>query len=259
VDEGIVGRLLMRGKNVTQGYYLNAAATQAILHNGWLDTGDLAVMQSGELYITGRLKELIIINGQNYYPHDLEAILYQYAEVSSGKVAVCGVRHAEDETDQLLVFVVHKAKDNNFAATAATIRQVINHHTGLVVEQVVPTTQLPKTTSGKIQRYALGLAYLNGDFSATLAQQKKAPIDEKIQLSQLEAELKQMCMDVISNKSFGVKDNLMELGLSSLALAQIHEAVDARYPDSLELTDFFDYPSIEQLAVHLAEKIVVID
>src|SRR5215469_6089610 len=68
------GQLWLRGPSATTGYYRNAQATTALLHDGWLDTGDLAYMADGELYITGRAKDVIIKGGRNIYPHELEEI-----------------------------------------------------------------------------------------------------------------------------------------------------------------------------------------
>jgi acyl-CoA synthetase (AMP-forming)/AMP-acid ligase II len=71
-----VGHLLIKGDNVTRGYFRNPEANAAAISaDGWLRTGDLALWHDGELYVTGRSKEIIFVNGQNYYPHDIEAVL----------------------------------------------------------------------------------------------------------------------------------------------------------------------------------------
>ena len=71
-----VGHLLIKGDNVTRGYFRNPEANAAsISADGWLSTGDLALWHDGELYVTGRSKEIIFVNGQNYYPHDIEAVV----------------------------------------------------------------------------------------------------------------------------------------------------------------------------------------
>ncbi len=70
-----VGHIQIRGENVTRGYYDEPAAdSAAFTADGWLRTGDLGLMHDGELFVTGRLKEILFVNGQNYYPHDLEHI-----------------------------------------------------------------------------------------------------------------------------------------------------------------------------------------
>ncbi len=97
---GRIGHILIRGANVTGGYFeepdVNAAT---ITRDGWLRTGDIGLIVEGELYITGRAKEIIFVNGQNYYPHDLEGIATQAPGMELGKVVVAGVRPPGAETD----------------------------------------------------------------------------------------------------------------------------------------------------------------
>ena len=93
VPDGTVGHLLMRGDNVTAGYFQNPEANAAAFTaDGWLRTGDLALLHAGELYVTGRSKEIIFVNGQNYYPHDLEAVLQAEPGLELGKVIAAGAR-----------------------------------------------------------------------------------------------------------------------------------------------------------------------
>ncbi len=130
-------------------------------------------MHDGELYITGRAKEIIFVNGQNYYPHDLESIAQQAPDMELGKVVVAGVRPPGAETDQLTVFVLYRGDLAQFPALATTIARLINEQAGLEVAQVVPVKRIPKTTSGKIQRHLLEQQLLDGEFSADLAEAGK--------------------------------------------------------------------------------------
>src|SRR6202034_3016821 len=92
MPEDEVGHILIRGRSVTQGYYGDPEATAlAIDADGWVDTGDLGVMLEGELYITGRTKEIIFVNGQNYYPYDLENIAQRAPGLDLNKVVAAGV------------------------------------------------------------------------------------------------------------------------------------------------------------------------
>ena len=90
---GRIGHVHISGDNVTRGYFedpqANAAAFTA---DGWLRTGDLGLMHGGDLYISGRAKEIIFVNGQNYYPHDLETIAQRAPGLELGKVVAAGVR-----------------------------------------------------------------------------------------------------------------------------------------------------------------------
>ncbi|HEY4747753.1 MAG TPA: AMP-binding protein, partial [Steroidobacteraceae bacterium] len=134
-----IGHVHMTGANVTRGYYedgeANAAAFTA---DGWLRTGDLGLMHGGELYISGRAKEIIFVNGQNYYPHDLEAIAQRAPGLELGKVVAAGVRARGAETEQLVVFVLHRGGMPEFLPVATQVARLINEQTGLEVAQVVP-------------------------------------------------------------------------------------------------------------------------
>ena len=137
---------------ISRSRQLNAATFTG---DGWLRTGDLGLLLDGETYITGRAKEILFVNGQNYYPHDLEAIAQRAPDMELGKVVVAGVRPPGAETDQLTVFVLHRGDLAEFPALATEITRLINEQAGLEVAQVVPVKRIPKTTSGKIQRHLL--------------------------------------------------------------------------------------------------------
>ncbi|MFO0451847.1 MAG: AMP-binding protein, partial [Pseudomonadota bacterium] len=101
LPDGTVGHLLIRGENVTKGYYeLPEVNARTITPDGWLDTGDLGLVRDGHLSITGRAKEIIFVNGQNYYPHDLEAIAQRASGLELGKVVATGCRPRGAETDE---------------------------------------------------------------------------------------------------------------------------------------------------------------
>jgi len=251
-----VGHVLIRGDNVTRGYYRDPAATTAsISEDGWLVTGDLGFVSAAGLAITGRAKEILFVSGQNYYPQDLEAIIEKNAGIELGKVAVCGARADNAATDEVLAFVLFRGELTEFLDTVKAVRKAVNEHIGIVVSHVIPVAKIPKTTSGKIQRYLLADAYQKGEFNdilATLHQLTASAADAVPEAhSEIERNLKQICDAFLTDRPVGVHDNIFELGTSSLTLAQIYQRIDAIYPGQLEVTDFFDYPTIAELAKYL--------
>ena len=171
LPEGRIGHVHLSGDNITRGYYEDPAANAAAFTaDGWLRSGDLGLMHAGDLYISGRAKEIIFVNGQNYYPHDLEAIAQRAPGLELGKVVAAGVRPRGAEVEQLVVFVLHRAGAEEFLPLANQVARLINEQTGLEVSQVVPVKRIPKTTSGKIQRHVLEENYVDGEFDAELAQ-----------------------------------------------------------------------------------------
>jgi acyl-CoA synthetase (AMP-forming)/AMP-acid ligase II/aryl carrier-like protein len=256
---GQVGHILIRGPNVTQGYIGDPQATALVLGaDGWLDTGDLGVMHEGNLYITGRAKEIIFINGQNYYPYDLENIAQRAPGLDLNKVVTAGVSKPGAQGEELMVFVLHRGAIEEFAATANAVSRLINEHTGIEVAQVIPVKRIPKTTSGKVQRHVLEKAYIDGEFDQELAQLaalRAAHTGPQVSGSELEGKLQAICEAALPGKRIEVTDNLFEIGASSLKLIEIHENIDRVYPGLIDLTELFDHPTIEDLAKHLEGKL----
>ena len=260
LGEDAVGRVWIRGDNVTAGYYRNDAANEAALTGeGWLDTGDLGFTHERDLLITGRAKEIIFVNGQNHYPQDLEAVAQSAAGVELNKIAAAGVRPPGADADELVLFVVFRGHTSDFVPIAREVSGLINHHTGLAVARVVPVKHMPKTTSGKLQRAQLAREFAEGAFADVVAEldglmRASGGAGETESEAGLAADLKAICDEVVPNKKIGYDDDLFEIGLSSLELAQIHEGIEARWPDRLEVTDLFDYPTINDLAAFLEEN-----
>jgi acyl-CoA synthetase (AMP-forming)/AMP-acid ligase II/aryl carrier-like protein len=259
LPQGQVGHILIRGPSVTRGYFGDAEATAlAIDADGWVDTGDLGVLLEGELYIAGRSKEIIFVNGQNYYPYDLENIAQRAPGLDLNKVAAAGV--ARDAQGELLViFVLHRGSMQDFLAVAASVSRLVNEHTGLEVAQVIPTKRIPKTTSGKVQRHLLEQAYIDGEFDAELKELESLRQAQggaaHVSGTELESRLQSICEAALPGKRIDVHDNLFDIGASSLKLIEIHEHVDRDFPGLIDLTELFDYPTIAQLAKHLEGKL----
>jgi acyl-CoA synthetase (AMP-forming)/AMP-acid ligase II len=254
-----VGHVLIRGENVTSGYYRDPASTQSAIQNGWLDTGDMGFQSPAGLAITGRAKEIIFVSGQNYYPHDIEIVLEKHAGIEPGKGAACGARPDNASADEVLVFVLHRGNESDFMPIARAVRKAVNEFVGIPVDHVIPVTRIPKTTSGKIQRFKLAESYLNGEFSEVLEALRRLSHDSGAAHEEthgdIERNLKDICDMFLKDRPIGLHDNIFELGTSSLTLAQIYERIEVIYPGQIEVTDFFDYPTIAKLAEYLESRL----
>jgi acyl-CoA synthetase (AMP-forming)/AMP-acid ligase II/aryl carrier-like protein len=260
LPDGRVGHILIRGPNVTRGYFGDPEATaQAIGADGWVDTGDLGFMHEGSLYIAGRSKEIIFVNGQNYYPYDLENIAQRAPGLDLNKLVAAGVAREGSKGEELVIFVLHRGTMQEFLPTAAAVSRLINEHTGLEVAQVIPTKRIPKTTSGKVQRHLLEAAYIDGEFDAELAELTSLRESQggaaRVSGTELETRLQSICETALPGKRIDVNDNLFEIGASSLKLIEIHENVDREFPGLIDLTELFDHPTIAELAKHLESKL----
>jgi acyl-CoA synthetase (AMP-forming)/AMP-acid ligase II/acyl carrier protein len=255
-----IGRILIRGANVTRGYFADPATTAAAIDaDGWLDTGDLGMFHEGSLYVTGRAKEIIFVNGQNYYPHDLENIAQRAPGLELGKVVAAGVRRPGSQGEDLVLFVLHRSGMPEFLATATAVARLINEQAGLEVTEVVPVKRIPKTTSGKIQRHLLVQSMVDGEFDAELAELAALRSSHggaaQVRGSELEGRLRAICEAALPGKRIEIDDNLFELGASSLKLIEIHETIDRDFPGQIDLTELFDHPTIRELAAHLQRKL----
>ncbi|HEY5020423.1 MAG TPA: non-ribosomal peptide synthetase [Steroidobacteraceae bacterium] len=258
LPEQRVGHIHIRGENVTHGYFeddeTNAATFSA---DGWLRTGDLGLIHEGELYITGRHKEILFVNGQNYYPHDLERIAEAVPGLELGKVVVAGVRPPGTETELLLVFVLHRGDLSEFLPLSRQVARVLGEQAGLELDAVVPVRRIPKTTSGKVQRHLLEQEYLAGAFDAELSELERLGGTRAHTVQPngaIEQQLRNICETELEGRSIDVDESLFDLGASSLKLIAIHERIERLWPGLVEVTDIFEHPSIGALSAFIEAK-----
>jgi 1-acyl-sn-glycerol-3-phosphate acyltransferase len=165
LPERRVGRLEFRGPSATAAYYRNPTATRALFRDGWLDSGDYAYMATGEVYITGRVKDLIKRGGRNLYPYDLEQAVGELAGVRRGCVAVFASRPPDAETERLVVVAETRLQDEAARdALRRGIQQAAADVLGAPADDVLlaPPHAVLKTSSGKIRRLACREAYEQG-------------------------------------------------------------------------------------------------
>jgi acyl-CoA synthetase (AMP-forming)/AMP-acid ligase II/acyl carrier protein len=249
IVDGIVGNIQVQGAGVTERIYGDDLATAELFSgDGWLRTGDCGVIVDGQLVITGRSKDIIIVNGQNYYPHDIEEIAARLDGLDLGKVVVGGTKTEDSQTEELLVFVLYRQDLDAFASIAEAVRGTIGEQTGLEVDHVIPVSRIPKTTSGKVQRVKLLNAYLDGEFGDAIRASEPAPVAPGGDDDPLVTELMSICSEFAKDRSIGADDNLFEVGVSSLTLTEIVLAIDERYPGKLDISDLFDYPTLREIA-----------
>lgn len=150
-EDGVEGQIHFRGPSVAKGYFRNEEATrEAFRADGWLATGDLGYMWEGEVYVTGRLKDLIIINGRNIHPQAIEWPLYELEGVRPGNVVAFS--RPGKGTEELIIAI--ETTGNPPENLEDQVRDAVTKEFGVPVTEVVllDAGQLPKTSSGKLQR-----------------------------------------------------------------------------------------------------------
>lgn len=161
-----VGNLQFKGPSSMQGYYNNPTATAAVYHHGWIDSGDLAYLVDGEVYITGRRKDLIIKAGRNIYPAEIEECVGKVQGVRLGCVAAFGVTDLERSTEQLVIVAeTRETATDKRDIIVGHIREAVSSLLDIVPDKVilVPPHAVPKTSSGKLQRAQCKAMYLSGE------------------------------------------------------------------------------------------------
>jgi len=191
LPDGEVGEIWLHGNNIGRGYWARPEETERVFGNKlqcrlpvgshadgapseatWLRTGDLGIYLDGELYITGRIKDLIIVDGRNHYPQDIEATTAEASSaVRSGYVAAFSVpANGPGEAGERLVIVAERAPiaaRTDLQPVIDAIRAAVSRRHGLALSDVllVAAGTIPRTTSGKLARRACRAQYLKGELS----------------------------------------------------------------------------------------------
>ena len=178
VPERTEGHLWFRGASATAGYYKNAGATTKLLEGGppetdseypWMNSGDRAYQADGEIYITGRVKDIIIKGGRNLYPHEVEELASRVDGIRKGCVVSFGLKGEETGTEKLVIVAESREEDRKKrAAIAAAMNEEVLRGLGLPPDRIelIPPGSIPKTSSGKLRRDETKQLYLAGTLTA---------------------------------------------------------------------------------------------
>ncbi len=169
VGERVTGRLEFQGPSATSGYFENEQKTRDLFRDGWVDTGDQAYLAGGELFIAGRIKDIVIRAGRHYYPQELEEPISQLPSVVKNGVVLFGTADRATGTERIVVAVEANTDDQ---PTLDLLRQSIREMSASILGQPVddivigaPDT-IPRTENGKVRRSAAKALYENGKLGA---------------------------------------------------------------------------------------------
>jgi acyl-CoA synthetase (AMP-forming)/AMP-acid ligase II len=263
---GRVGEVWVSGPSVAQGYWRRPEETvetfQARAEEGGqphLRTGDLGFLHDGELFITGRIKELIIIRGRNHYPQDIERVAEASHEaIRPGHLAAFSVSGESEERLVVVAELQRGGRGTAAAAVAAAVRRVVGEAFGLQVDQLVliRTGSLPRTSSGKIQRSTCRAALLAGELNVVEAwsSREAEPRDSgAAPRTIVECQLAEIWAQVLGRESVGIRENFFDLGGASIQVMQVVDAA-AQVGIALAPEMFFEHQTIADLASVLDQK-----
>lgn len=162
LEEGMVGSVLVQGASIMTGYYNNPEETQKALKPGnWLDTGDIGFLYEGDLYITGRRTDVIIVNGRNIRAQDIEELAEQQPEIRSREASAFGVNDADGTTTIVLVIECRITSLTERHSLIKRLQQLVYMAFGVnCIVELVPPHTLPRTSSGKLSRFAARQGYI---------------------------------------------------------------------------------------------------
>ncbi|MCV6637702.1 thioester reductase domain-containing protein [Candidatus Albibeggiatoa sp. nov. NOAA] len=268
LPETQVGEIWIAGSSVAQGYWNQPELSQAIFNahlqdgqGGFLRSGDLGFIQDGQLYVTGRLKDLIIIRGRNHYPQDIELTVERsHPALAPSSGAAFSIQQGNNES-LIIVQEVQRAQVRRLDAEAVfqAICQTVTQQHEVVVEAIVllKPGQLPKTSSGKVRRNQCRQDYLNDNLAAlaqwngqqqTTSTQKTAepstPTEQRlITILQTALEPKDSIWDKHTN--------FAALGLDSLHFIHFHNTLQGQLQQSISLDDMMACDNLTELAQYL--------
>lgn len=159
-----IGKVWCRGPSVMVGYFRDEASTEACMKDGWLDTGDMGYLSDGYVYIVGRAKDMIIVNGRNHWPQDIEWAVEQLPGFKAGDIAAFAITTPGGEETPAVLVQCRTSDDAERSRLRDEIRERVRSVTGMnCVVELVPPRTLPRTSSGKLSRAKARNLYLAGE------------------------------------------------------------------------------------------------
>ncbi|MCA9901894.1 MAG: AMP-binding protein [Ardenticatenaceae bacterium] len=284
------GEIWIAGSSVAQGYWQNDAANvatfQAFLadtgEGPFLRTGDLGFVRDGQLYVTGRLKDLIIIRGRNHAPQDIELTVEKsHQALRPG----CGVAFSVEEAGEERLVVVQEVqrqvRDPDVAAIAAAVRQAVveNHELQVYAVVLLKPGGVPKTSSGKLQRRACRADYLADSLERvigsnliplsgaepgieegiTLTRSELLTVEPAQQWTILSAYLRKLLAQSLKVPvgQLGLEQPFTSLGLDSLMALELKARIETDLEVKIPLVTFMEHPTIAQITDELWASIIV--
>lgn len=276
LKENEIGEICYAGPSVTKGYWKKEDETKknfiydADTQQYLLKTGDLGFMDNdGEIFITGRIKDLIIIRGMNFYPQDLERISF----LSDDKLKTGGAAAFSVETERgekiIIIQEIEREEDGSVDCEdlAAKIRENILKAHGIIIDEIIFVSAMgvPRTPSGKIQRKKAKEIYIGGGFNEKIGVSKiseERNADIKIETEQ---DLERYIQSLLANElkididQINNEISFMEMGINSIMSLHIKEALEEKLKRKILPTLMFNYNTISQLGMFLWEQVTEAD
>ncbi len=164
LPDRIIGKIWCTGPSIMTGYFRDEESTAACMQNGWLDTGDMGYLSAGYIFVVGRAKDMIIINGKNHWPQDIEWAVEQLPGFKAGDIAAFSITTVGGEEAPAVLVQCRTSDETERAKLREQIKDKVRSVTGMnCVVELVPPRTLPRTSSGKMSRAKARNLYLSGE------------------------------------------------------------------------------------------------
>ncbi|HEX2269444.1 MAG TPA: AMP-binding protein, partial [Pyrinomonadaceae bacterium] len=272
---GSIGEIWVAGPHVAQGYWRRAEESEATFKacvdgkGPYLRTGDLGFLNEGELFVTGRLKDLIIIRGRNYFPQDIElAAEVSHASLRPGGGAAFSIDVSGEER-LVILHEVDRHHDSDLTEVIGAIRQAVAEEYELQVHAValLKPGSLPKTSSGKIQRHACRASFLRDEFAAlatwcastefSVSENDENSLAVSIRVSPDKALIERWLIDAVASRlglnpaEINSTRPAVYYGVDSLIAVDLTHAMETALGVNLSVPDLLQSPSLAKLAAQL--------
>ncbi|MFI7061273.1 MupA/Atu3671 family FMN-dependent luciferase-like monooxygenase [Kribbella sp. NPDC050124] len=244
-----IGRLQVRSNRITAGYVNNEPATAAALPDGeWLRTGDLAFVSGGQVVITGREGDTVIVNGNTVFCHEIEEVAGGVEGLSLRGIGACGVPNAATGTEDLVVFLEDDGSGGDELVPA--VKAELFRRLRLTATDVVrvPSGEFPRTASGKVRRNELRERYQQGWYDAA-ARGARIPAAGEV------AEEVRRLLSELAGGPVGADVPFYELGLTSIKLVRLRAALADRFGIDVPATVPFEHPTAAALTAWLTDAV----
>jgi acyl-CoA synthetase (AMP-forming)/AMP-acid ligase II/acyl carrier protein len=274
VEPGSIGEIWIAGPDVARGYWGRPEEQEGVFGATLVDTdegpflrsGDLGFMYEDELFVTGRLKDVIIVGGRNHYPQDVEATVVSVHEsLVKGACATFSVqRDARERVVVVAEMQPGRARPGvDVDEVARLVRSAVASEHGIAVAEValVDRKSVPKTSSGKLQRSACRSAFERGELTRAQSYSLDGDILAHRSLADRRRALRQLLVEQVESVlrvSSGTVDTTVpfqDLGLDSLMAAELRDRLEVALGERLSATMFFAHPTTDLLVERLLEKL----
>lgn len=259
--EAAIGEICISGKSVAKGYWNKPSETAETFNfvpnnstEKYLRTGDLGFLSDGEIYVTGRRKDLIILRGRNYYPHDIEETV-EKSHPAIRKTAVAAFSYQNNENESLAIVAEiepRKAKNLDSADVFAEIRHEIAENHEIQADNIllVRAGNIPKTSSGKIRRFRCREMFLSGEFERIAEWQtgKEQSFSEP-ETDDAKTFLRQKIAHLTGNSCADIKADaaLTRYGLDSLGAVELTHIIENRFGAKVSMSDILRGATLDEI------------